>query len=191
MMHLDIHFERWAAAVLLLAAFLFCSRLGDRALWGSEARWAEITREMQLTSNYFWPTINGEVYYDKPLLSYWLIAAATYLTGTLDELVVRLPSALAGLLGVALLMILTRQLYGDRTALLAGFILATCFSYVFWSRVASADIENVAGVLAAVTLYFRNRAKLNQDLTNLVLYRASSRGFGGAGLLSGGGQTFR
>jgi 4-amino-4-deoxy-L-arabinose transferase-like glycosyltransferase len=153
------HFRSWASAVLLLAALLFLLRLGDRSFWGSESRWGEITREMQLTGNYFWPTINGEVYYDKPLLSYWLIAATTYLTGELNELTVRLPSAVAGLLGVALLMALTRQLYGDRTAILAGFILATCFSYVFWSRVASADIENVAGVLAALTLYFRNQER--------------------------------
>jgi 4-amino-4-deoxy-L-arabinose transferase-like glycosyltransferase len=155
----EINFKGWALAVLVLAALLFFLRLGDRALWGSEGRWAEVTREMQLTHNYFWPTINGEVYYDKPLLSYWLIAAATYLTGELNELAVRLPSALAGLLGVALLLVLTRQLYDGRTAILAAFILATCYSYVFWSRVASADIETVAGVLAAVTLYFRNQER--------------------------------
>jgi 4-amino-4-deoxy-L-arabinose transferase-like glycosyltransferase len=68
------YFRSWASAVLLLAATLFLLRLGDRSFWGSESRWGEITREMRLTGNYFWPTINGEVYYDKPLLSYWLIA---------------------------------------------------------------------------------------------------------------------
>jgi len=146
-------------AVVLLAATIFLLRLGDRSFWGSESRWGEITHEMQLTGNYFWPTINGEVYYDKPLLSYWLIAATAYLTGDLNELTVRLPSALAGLLDVALLMVLTRQIYDDRTAVLAGCILATSYSYVFWSRVASADIENVTGVLAALTLYFRNQER--------------------------------
>jgi hypothetical protein len=43
------HFRRWALAVLLLAALLFLLRLGDRGLWGSESRWGEITRELQLT----------------------------------------------------------------------------------------------------------------------------------------------
>src|SRR5262249_49762572 len=64
------HFQAQALAVLLLAASLFLIKLGDRSLWGSEGRWSEVTREMQLTQNYFWPTINGRVYYDKPLLSY-------------------------------------------------------------------------------------------------------------------------
>ena len=125
------HFRSWALAVVLLAATIFLLRLGDRSFWGSESRWGEITREMQLTGNYFWPTINGEVYYDKPLLSYWLIAATAYLTGALNELTVRLPSAMAGLLGVALLMVLTRQIYDDQTAVLAGCILATFLQLCF------------------------------------------------------------
>src|SRR5882724_4124375 len=157
-----IRFRNWALAVLLLAALLFFLNLGDRALWGPEGRWAEVTREMQLTGNYFWPTINGKPYYDKPLPSYWLIAAAAYFTGNLDEFAVRLPSALAGLFGVALLIVLTRQLYGGRTAIFAGCILATCYSYVFWSRTASADVETVTGVLAALTLYFRNRERCHK-----------------------------
>ncbi|HEX9271474.1 MAG TPA: glycosyltransferase family 39 protein [Candidatus Binatia bacterium] len=153
------HFKTWALAVLLVAASLFFIRLGDRSLFGSEGRWSEVAREMRLTQNYFWPTINGRVYYDKPLLSYWLIAAAAHLTGDVDEFASRLPSALAGLLGIALLMALTRQLYDGRTAIFAGCILATSYGYVFWSRTASADIETVAGVLAALTLYFRNRER--------------------------------
>src|SRR5713101_2929806 len=123
---------RWGAlAVLLLTAILFFVRLGTRALWASEFRWAEIAREMLLTSRYFWPTINGRVYFDKPLGSYWLVLAATGLTGGLDETSARLPCAIAGLLGVWLVMLVGRRLYDDRTALLAGLILATSFSFVF------------------------------------------------------------
>ncbi len=111
---------------------------------------------MQLTSNYFWPTLNGRVYYDKPLGTYWLVLAASHLTGGLDEAAARLPCAIAGLLGVALLMLLARRLYDARTALLSGFILATSFSFVFFSRHASADVETVTGELAALLLFIRN-----------------------------------
>ena len=144
---------RYGAVVLALAALLFFLRLGERALWGPERRWAETTREMQLSGNYFWPTINGAVYYDKPLLSYWLMAGAASLTGALNEFTARLPSAAAGLLGVALLMLLVRRLYDLRTAVISGFILATSYSYALFSRTASADMETVAGVLAALTLF--------------------------------------
>jgi 4-amino-4-deoxy-L-arabinose transferase-like glycosyltransferase len=145
-----------ATAVLMLAAAMFFARLGARALWSSEFRWAEIAREMQLTSRYFWPTINGRVYFDKPLGSYWLVLAAARLTGGLDETAARLPCAIAGLLAVWLLMLVGRRLYDDRTALLAGLILATSYSFVFFSRHASADVETVTGELAAFVLFLRN-----------------------------------
>ena len=76
---------------LVLTAILFFARIGVRALWSSEFRWAEIAREMLLTHNYFWPTINGRVYFDKPLGSYWLVVAATWLTGAMNEAAPRLP----------------------------------------------------------------------------------------------------
>ncbi len=145
--------------MLILAAAMFFARLGARALWSSEFRWAEIAREMQLTSRYFWPTINGRVYFDKPLGSYWLVLAATGLTGGLDETSARLPCAIAGLLGVWLVMLVGRRLYDDRTALLAGLILATSFSFVFFSRHASADVETVTGELAAFALFLRNEQR--------------------------------
>jgi len=148
-----------AAAVLTLAAVMFLTRLGARALWSSEFRWAEIAREMQLTSRYFWPTINGKVYFDKPLGSYWLVLAASWLTGGLDETSARLPCAIAGVLGVWLVMIVGRRLYDGRVGLLAGVILATSFSFVFFSRHASADVETVTGELAAFALFLRNEGR--------------------------------
>lgn len=148
-----------ASAVLVLAALIFFTRLGARALWSSEFRWAEIAREMRLTSRYFWPTINGRVYYDKPLGSYWLVLAAAWLTGGLDETSARLPCAIAGLLGVWLVMLVGRRLYNTRTALLAGVVLATSFSFVFFSRHASADVETITGELAAFVLFLRNEER--------------------------------
>lgn len=141
--------------VLTLTAILFFDRLGARALWASEFRWAEIAREMLLTHNYFWPTINGRVYFDKPLGSYWLVVAATWLTGAMDEAAARIPSAIAGFLAAALVIMLARRLYGLRTGVMAGFILATSFSFVFFSRLACADVETIAGELGALLLFIK------------------------------------
>jgi 4-amino-4-deoxy-L-arabinose transferase-like glycosyltransferase len=143
-------------AILGAAAVLFFARMGSRALWSSEFRWGEIAREMRMTSNYFWPTINGVVYYDKPLGTYWLVVLASYITGGVNEIAARLPCAMAGLLGVAFMMLITRRLYDARSALLSGFILATSFSFVFFSRNASADVETVTGELAALLLFIHH-----------------------------------
>jgi 4-amino-4-deoxy-L-arabinose transferase-like glycosyltransferase len=148
-----------AAAVLGLAAALFFARLGDRSLWSEEVRWAEIPREMQRSGDYFWPTFNGRVYYDKPLGSYWLVLAAAHLTGVIDELAARLPSAGSALAAVVFLILLARRLYGRRTAAVAGAVLATSFGFTVFARTASADAETVAGVLAALWLYVRNERR--------------------------------
>ena len=144
---------------LVLTAILFFARIGVRALWSSEFRWAEIAREMLLTHNYFWPTINGRVYFDKPLGSYWLVVAATWLTGAMNEAAARIPSAFAGLFAVALLIFLARRLYDLRAGVMAGFILATSFSFVFFSRHASADVETITGELAALLLFINNERR--------------------------------
>jgi 4-amino-4-deoxy-L-arabinose transferase-like glycosyltransferase len=147
----------WAvAAVLALAALLFLTRLGDRTLWSMELRWAQIPREMLQTGCYFRPTINGQVYYDKPLGSYWLVVLAALVRGVCDETAARLPGALAGLLSVGLLMVLARKLYDTATAWRAGLVLATSFSMVFFARHASADLLNLAGVLLALVLFVTN-----------------------------------
>jgi 4-amino-4-deoxy-L-arabinose transferase-like glycosyltransferase len=154
--------DKWRALgwfVLGLAAFLFFARLGARALWSSEFRWAEIAREMLHSGDYFWPTINGHVYYDKPLGSYWLVVASSWVMGGLNETAARLPCAIAGLLAVAFLMLLARRLYDLPTGVISGLILATSFSFVFFSRTASADVETITGELAAILLFLRNERR--------------------------------
>jgi 4-amino-4-deoxy-L-arabinose transferase-like glycosyltransferase len=146
--------------VLLLTTILYFSRLGARALWASEFRWAEIAREMLLTHNYFWPTINGHVYFDKPLGSYWLILASAWITGRMDEVTARIPGAMAGVLAVALLILLTYWLYDLRTGVAAGLILATSFGFAFWARTVSADIETIAGELAVLVIFMNNETRI-------------------------------
>ncbi|HBZ70704.1 MAG TPA: hypothetical protein DEP35_13615 [Deltaproteobacteria bacterium] len=139
----------WAIAALVL--FL---HLGDRALWGSESRWAEISRNMLLTRDLFHPIINDAVYFDKPLLSYWLILGASFPTGGLGELATRIPSALAGLVALWATRSLGRRLWTQGVAQSAGWILLTCYGFVFWSRTAAADMENLAAVILAVAWFF-------------------------------------
>jgi 4-amino-4-deoxy-L-arabinose transferase-like glycosyltransferase len=145
--------RRIALLLLVATSLLFFWRLGDRSVVSEELRWAEIAREMRASGDYFHPTINGTTYYDKPVGSYWLIVAASHLTGEVNEMAARLPAAVCGVIGVWLTMLLGRWFYDDRVAVLAGAVLATSFGFTFYARRATADVETVAGVLAAVNLY--------------------------------------
>ena len=140
-----------AAAVLLLV------KLGAAELWTLEGRWAAVSARMLQSGDYLHPYLYGGAYYDKPLVSYWLMIAAARAAGRLSETALRLPSALSGLLSVWLLYRIGRRRFDASTGLIAGFLLTTCYMFVFWSRVASADVLNVAGTLAAVAWYFERK----------------------------------
>lgn len=151
--------EAWLADLLLFAAaavMMFWS-LGHRSLWASEAHWAEITREMFATGDFFHPTIGGFPYFDKPLLTYWVIALFSTITGRLDELIIRLPSALAALMTLICTVYLGRRLWSARVGRLAGGLLLTSYGLLMYSRVASAETENLAVIMLAVTWYWARR----------------------------------
>jgi 4-amino-4-deoxy-L-arabinose transferase-like glycosyltransferase len=138
----------------LLSALLYLHHLGERSLWGSEGRWAEIAREMHDQSDYLTPRINGTPYRDKPLLSYYMITALTPLTGgEVTETTARLPSALAAVAAVFLLYSLGKKLYDRETGLAASLILATSFFLVYWGRAASADVITMTGVLLSLRIF--------------------------------------
>jgi 4-amino-4-deoxy-L-arabinose transferase-like glycosyltransferase len=149
---------RHANLLLLLGAFflLFWS-LGDRGLWSSEGRWAEIVREMFTSGDFFHPTIGGEPYFDKPLFTYWVIAAISAVTGRLDEFIIRLPSAIAGFLTLICTIYLGKRLWSRQAGWLAGGLLLTSYGLLRYSYVASAETENLAAIMLAVTWYWTRR----------------------------------
>lgn len=146
----------WGFAVLTL--FLF---LGHNALSGSEDRWAEISREMLVSGDWLHPSLNWRIYFDKPLLTYWLILPFALLYGGFNEFIVRIPSALAGLAGLWGILLLGRKLFDRRTALLAGWMLLSCYGFLFWARAAAADMANMAAIVLAVAFFYQveDRAK--------------------------------
>ncbi len=88
------------AALIVPALFV---ALGDRPVYKiQEVRIAETAREMLASGDFIVPRYNGELRLQKPPLPYWATAASFALAGV-DEVAVRLPSALFGLLS-ALLM---------------------------------------------------------------------------------------
>ena len=143
--------------LLLSAYFLIFHSLGQRALAGSEDRWGEIARNMLLHGDLFHPVINGEVYFDKPLLSYWLIVLASLGTNGLSEFAVRLPGALAALLVLFCGHRIARDLFDIRVAWLSACLIATSYGFLFWSHTASAEISNLALIAAAVAWFVHRR----------------------------------
>ncbi len=136
--------------IALAAAAVLLAPLGRAELWTQEGRWALICAEMQRSGDLLHPSLLGSPYYGKPLLSYWLMLAVAAVHGALDEFALRLPSALAGLVAILATLQIATARHGPAAGRLAAILLTTSCCFVDWARVASADLLNVAGMLAGV-----------------------------------------
>src|SRR5262245_63902775 len=95
--------ELVAVLVLLLVFYLqFFHQLGRLGLVGpDEPRYAQVAREMAASGDFVTPRLYGDPWFEKPILYYWMAACAFKALG-ISELAARLPSAVAGLLGVVI-----------------------------------------------------------------------------------------
>lgn len=170
------------ALLYVLAAFLLFWDLGNRGLWAAEGRWAVIAREMLSSGDFFHPTINGEPYFDKPLLTYWWILAASFLTGGgVREWAVRLPSAMSGFVAILCTARLGRRLWSSEVGRTAGWLLLSTYGFLFWARVGTSEMENLAAVVLAVTWYWERRDRPD-FVTCLVFYLIAFLGSHNKGL---------
>lgn len=157
---MKIHHRTFTQPTLLfclLAGLLLLASLGGREIWTQEWRWGEIVRLMVQQHAYFKPILAGNLYFDKPLLSYWLMTGITQLTGQLTTWTIRLPSAIAGLISLFSIYQIGKKWQSPSVGWLATLMLATCYYFVFWARTASSDVLNLAGILASVAWYFSRR----------------------------------
>ncbi len=143
--------------LLLVAALaLFLPGLGNRDLWNpDEPRYAEVTREMVVTGDYLVPRLNGRVYTQKPPLLFWAIAGFAALRGGLDEIAVRLPSALAAVGTILLVFLIARRLFDRRAAWFAAAAFATCGKILWQGRVGQIDMLLTFLVTLAMWLWVR------------------------------------
>jgi len=126
--------------LLLIIYLQFFHRLGTLGLVGpDEPRYAAVAREMLVSGDYVTPRLSGQVWFEKPILYYWLTALFYRLFGV-SELAARLASALAGTLGVVVVFLIGREWINVRGGLIAASILSTSVLYFSLARAASTDM---------------------------------------------------
>ena len=145
--------DRTLLSLLLLAVLLLVLEPGVVPLFEpDEGRYGEIPREMLASHDFVTPRLNGVLYFEKPPLYYWTVAASMALLGP-TELAVRLPGKLAAVSMVLLAVAFARRRWGTRTGLLAGLILATSILLVALARIALID-PLLSAALGAATFAF-------------------------------------
>jgi 4-amino-4-deoxy-L-arabinose transferase-like glycosyltransferase len=137
--------------LLLLASLTFLVGLGRGAITDAdEAFYAEAAREMVESGDLVTPYYNYETRFQKPILYYWLTAAAYGGTGGPGEAGARLWAALSGLGLVLVTAACARRWFDDGVALLAGAIVATSFGYFSIGRMALPDLPLTLFITAAI-----------------------------------------
>ena len=127
----------WVLVAALLLSFYWM--LGAVPLYDlDEGAFTEATREMLTSGNYITPHKDGEPRYDKPVLIYWLQAASVKLFG-LNELVLRLPSALAATGWLLALWVFVRERLGRLSAMVAALVMALTLEVSIIAKAATAD----------------------------------------------------
>ena len=137
--------------LFLLALLLMATGLGLRDPWpADEPRFALVAQDMLRSGDWLIPRVGGDLYADKPPFFFWLLAAATAVTGTL-RIGFLLPSLLAGIGATLLVYDLVRRARGREAALCAAFVLLLTFQFTWQFR--QAQIDGVLCFLTTLSLY--------------------------------------
>lgn len=120
------HVLRVLIGLIFLAGLLRLATLGIYPLTdNTEARYAEIGREMLVTGNWVTPQLDsGTPFWAKPPLSMWLTAASFKVFGV-NEFAARLPTFLLGGGVLWLVYLLAARLYGREAGVLSATVLAS------------------------------------------------------------------
>lgn len=169
-------------AILTLAAAPYFMRLGASSLWDSnEAFYAETPREMIESQDYINPTFNYQPRFNKPPLSYWVVAAFYKIWGA-SEAVERLAIALAAVVLIATSYGLGRLAFSQEAGLMAAIGLAASPRFLMFSRRIIIDVYLAMFMALALLLFMLAERQPKRRRTYLAAMYASI----GLGILTKG-----
>ena len=140
----------WAVALLALCGFLYFWGLGDIPFYTKgEPREAVELQEIVHNGDWILPMRNGHELPSKPPLFHWLGSIVSLVTGRVDELSARFPSALLATLTVLGVFWVGAERWGTPAGAFAGFVLATNFEWMRAATSARVDMTLTAFLVAA------------------------------------------
>ncbi|PMP61778.1 MAG: phospholipid carrier-dependent glycosyltransferase [Sulfurihydrogenibium sp.] len=122
-----------------LTVFVLFWNFWFNAIWiPNESFYAEAVREMFESGNFLDIYYNYEPRFEKPPLTYWIIALSSLIFG-INEFAIRLPIVLMALGSIYLTYRIGSLLYGKTVGIYAFFVMAFSFNFVINSRYASPE----------------------------------------------------
>jgi 4-amino-4-deoxy-L-arabinose transferase-like glycosyltransferase len=125
--------------------------LGKAPLERAEIYFMDAARGMVDGGDWVVPRYEGQPFFDKPVLAYWLMAAAMKGLGTTPG-AARLVAVLGSIAVVLATVWLGTLLFDRRSALAGGLVLATTLAFLSFARIAMSDVLLVLWTTLAVGL---------------------------------------
>ncbi len=123
-----------------LTVFIYFWNFWYNDIWiPNESFYAEAVREMFESGNFLDIYYNYEPRFNKPPLTYWIIALSSFLFG-MNEFAIRLPVVLMALGSSFLTYKIGEILYGKKVGIYSFFVMAFSFQFVINSRYASPEV---------------------------------------------------
>jgi 4-amino-4-deoxy-L-arabinose transferase-like glycosyltransferase len=173
--------KRWAydvIALLILASVFFFFGAGRIALLGpDEPRYAEVAREMLVSGDYISTRLCGCLWFEKPVLFYWLAAAAYQLFGV-SEFAARFASGFAATVTVLTVYFALSRAGSRQLARLAAIALMTSGIFIAYSHAATPDMSlTMAMTLALLSGYLATQSN-GRKQTGLMILCFAAMGLG-------------
>ncbi len=161
-----------ALLVILFGLLLYIPFAGSYGLWDPwETHYGEVARQMTHRGDYislWWPGSprDPDVFWSKPVLSFWLMSLAMHLAGIglpggpagemalghRAEWAARVPFCLTGVLGIYAVYLVTARFVSRRAGVLAAIVVATAPMYSLVARQAMTDMAFVGPMAMAMAL---------------------------------------
>ena len=126
--------------LMLVISMLYFFNFYVNDIWTpNESFYAESVREMFESGNFLDIKYNYEPRYNKPPLTYWLIATSSFIFG-LNEFGIRLPIVLLTIGSVWLTYLLGKRLYGEKGGVYSLMIMAVSVQLMAVKQYASPEI---------------------------------------------------
>lgn len=137
----------------VLFYFIFFFNIGNYALMDvDETRYVSMARDMFNTKDFMTLYLNGEFFFEKPPLYFWLECFSFALFGKVNEFTARFPVALCGTMISFLTYFMGRKVFSRAYGVVSALILATCFEFVILAKFAILDI--VVSTCVAFSIMF-------------------------------------
>jgi len=156
----------------LILSFIFLYFGSDHSLLNpDESRYSEVAREMLATGDFITPRLNNIIFFDKPILYYWLQTISIRWFG-LNEWALRFFPTLFGIVGCLFTYITGHSLFSRRVGIYSAAILASSPLYYLASHYANMDLEVAVMITACLSCFIVAIQKNYQKQRGWLMYLA-------------------